>query len=361
MTGRWFAAVVRGLSAAILLLAAGCGGAGPAPEPGAGAGLSNGPTDPSKGVFFVGFDVSPPLQEALAAGAIQGLVVQNPYKMGDLSVRTLVAHLEGKPVEKTISTGEAMVTPENMDSEEMKPLLNAPKLEHSANADPGGKKAKKWRIMVIPKGTTHEHWKTIHAGAAAAAKELGTVEIYWKGSQKEDDRTEQIALVQTAAQTGVDGIVLAPLDAEALVPAVEEVIAKGIPVVIMDSSLNSDKTVSYVATDNYLGGQLAGERMVELLKDSPRRNLMMMRYMVGSASTEQREKGFLDVMAKHPEINLISIDQYGGATSETAQKMAQSLAARHRGYVDAVFTPNESSTSGMLRALREAGMLVRRP
>jgi ribose transport system substrate-binding protein len=346
------------LAALLALLVSGCGGMTAEPTGEAGGGPAPGR---GKGVIFVGFDVSPPLQEALANGTLQGVVVQDPYKMGDMSLRTMIAYLEKQPIEKTISTGEAMVTPENMDRAEMKPLLNAPKLEHSSNAEPGGKKAKKWRIMVIPKGTTHEHWKTIHAGAAAAAKELGTVEIYWKGSQKEDDRTEQIALVQTAAQTGVDGIILAPLDAEALVPAVEDVIAKGIPVVIMDSSLNSDKTISYVATDNYHGGQLAGERMVELLKDSPRRNVIMMRYMVGSASTEQREKGFLDVMAKHPEINLISIDQYGGATSETAQKVAQSLVARYRGQVDAIFTPNESSTSGMLRALREAGMLAPRP
>ena len=85
--------------------------------------------------------------------------------------------------------------------------------------------------MVIPKGTTHEFWKTIHAGALKAAEELGNVEIIWQGPQKEDDRTEQIQLVQNAVAAGVDGIVLAPLDSKALVEPVEEAIAKGIPVV----------------------------------------------------------------------------------------------------------------------------------
>jgi ribose transport system substrate-binding protein len=278
--------------------------------------------------------------------------------MGDTAVRVLVDHLEGRPVEKTISTGETMVTPQNMNDPDIKPLLQPPKLEHSVDANPSGKKVKKYRIMVIPKGTTHEHWKSIHAGAAQAAADLGTVEIVWKGPQKEDDRTEQISLVRTAAQTQVDGIVLAPLDAEALVPAVEEAIAKGIPVVIIDSALRSDKPISYVATDNYHGGVLAAERLAELLGGQGK--IILMRYMVGSASTEEREKGFTDTIAKYPGISYVSDDQYAGATSDTAQKTAQSLVTKFRGRFDGVFCPNESSTSGMLRALREAGLLASR-
>lgn len=311
-----------------------------------------------RGVIFVGFDASPPLVEALAEGTLQGVVVQNPFRMGETAVRVLVDHLRGQEVARSIATGETLVTPQNMNDPEIKPLLQPPKAEHSADANPSGKKAKTYRFMVIPKGTTHEHWKSVHAGAAHAAEELGNVEIVWKGPQKEDDRTEQIALVQTAAQTQVDGIVLAPLDAEALVPPVEEAVAKKIPVVIIDSALRSEQPISYVATDNYRGGVLAAERMAELLGGQGK--IILMRYMVGSASTEEREKGFTDTIAKHPGITYVSDDQYAGATSDTAQKTAQSLVTRFRGRFDGVFCPNESSTSGMLRALREAGLLAPR-
>lgn len=314
----------------------------------------------SRAVMFVGFDGSPPLVTALKRGQLQGVVMQNPYLMGHLSVRTLVDHLEGKPIEKReISTGEVMVTPENMDKPEIAALLNPPKLPHSADSNLTGPKAKKWRVMVIPKGTTHEHWKTIHAGAVKAAEELGTVEIIWQGPQKEDDRSAQIALVESAIAARVDGIVLAPLDAKTLVKPVERAIAQGIPVVIMDSRLQSDKPIAYVATDNYRGGVLAGERLAEVLGGKGR--IILMRYAVGSAATEEREQGFIDAIKKHPGITFLSDNQYAGSTSDSAQRVAQTLVVRYRNQIDGVFCPNESSTAGMLRSLMDANLLpVRR-
>ena len=140
-----------------------------------------------------------------------------------------------------------------------------------------GAKTKKWRVMVIPKGTTHEFWQSVHAGASKAAEELGNVEIIWRGRQREDDRTDQIKLVQNAVASGVDGIVLAPLDARALVEPVEQAIARGIAVVIIDSALESDKMSSFVATDNYHGGVLAARRLGQLLQGEGKIILLQLR------------------------------------------------------------------------------------
>ena len=328
----------------VAILFSGCGGSHSAPAPAA-----------SRTVKFVGFDCSPPLVEALRSGELQGVVVQDPFRMGREAVKAVVAALEKKPVEAKVSTGETLVTRENMDSESVRPLLNAPKVLHSADRSSSGTKAKTWRVMVIPKGTSHEHWKSVHAGAAKAAEELENVEIIWQGPQKEDDRVEQIKLVQNAVAAKFNGIVLAPLDAKALVAPVEKAAEAGIPVVIIDSGLDSPKIVSYVATDNYHGGVLAAERLAELLKGQGR--IILMRYAVGSESTEQREKGFTDTIAKFPGITYLSKDEYAGATSDSAQKTAQNLITKHRGEVDGVFCPNESSTSGMLRVLRDQGLL----
>jgi ribose transport system substrate-binding protein len=307
-------------------------------------------------VEFVGFDTSPPLVAALEAGELQGLVVQNPYLMGEKAVQMLVLSLQKQPgVEREVSTGATLVTPENMKDSGVDQLLHPPKMGHATDISLTSKRSKKWRLMVIPKGTTHEHWRTVHAGAVKAAEELGDVEIVWQGSQKEDDRTEQIKLVQSAVAARVDGIALAPLDSKALVAPVEEAIAAGIPVVIFDSALESTKPISYVATDNYRGGVLAAERLAERLKGKGK--VIMMRYAVGSAATEEREQGFLDTIKPYPNITIISDDQYAGATSDSAQRTAQSLVTRFRGQVDGVFCPNESSTAGMLRALEDAGML----
>lgn len=311
-------------------------------------------------VQFVGFDASEPLVNALRQGKLQGLVVQNPYRMGELGVKTLVEHLEKKKIEPKISTGEVIVTPDNMGSAEVKPLIDPPKAETGSEGSLSGAKVKKWRVMVIPKGTTHEFWKTIHAGALKGAAELGNVEVIWQGPQREDDRTLQIQLVQNAVAAGVDGIVLAPLDARALVKPVEEAAAKGIAVVIIDSGLESDKIVSYIATDNYNGGVLAARRLGDLLGGEGK--IILLRYQVGSASTEEREKGFTDTISKEfPKITYLSDSEYAGATSDLAQQKAQNLITRYRGQFDGLFCPNESSTLGTLRALESAGMLAARP
>lgn len=215
-----------------------------------------------------------------------------------------------------------------------------------------------YTIAVIPKGTTHEFWKCIHAGAIKAQRELqaqGTkVEIIWKGPLREDDRDQQIQVVENFMTRRVSGIVLAPLDSRALVKPVANAVASGIPVVIMDSDLNSDKHVSFVATDNYKGGVLGAERLASLL--GGKGNVILLRYAVGSASTEARENGFLDtIKSKYPNIKIISADQYAGATRETAYQASQNLLNRHGRNVNGIFCVNENSAVGMAKALRDIG------
>lgn len=210
-------------------------------------------------------------------------------------------------------------------------------------------------IAVIPKGTTHEFWKSIHAGAIKAAQELG-VDIIWKGPLKEDDRESQITVVEDFITRNVSGIVLAPLDNTALRRPVSEATRAGINVVIIDSALDSNDQVSFVSTDNYIGGQKAGEHLAQLLNQKGK--IAVLRYQEGSASTQQREQGFLDAIAKYPDIKVVSANQYGGATTETAYKASENLLAPLRNpdqtlSIDGIFTPNESTTFGMLRALQD--------
>lgn len=213
------------------------------------------------------------------------------------------------------------------------------------------------RIAVIPKGTTHVFWRSIHAGAVKAERELTDagfpVEVIWKGPLQEDDRTSQVSVVENFVSQQVSGIVLAPLDSRALVAPVERAARAGVPVVIIDSGLESDRIVSFAATDNFRGGELAGERLGELLEGEG--DVLLLRYQVGSASTEQREAGFLEALSRFPDIRLLAADDYAGPTRETAFTKSQNLLNRHGSEVDGIFTPNESSTNGMLLALREIG------
>jgi ribose transport system substrate-binding protein len=213
-------------------------------------------------------------------------------------------------------------------------------------------------VAVIPKGTTHEFWKAIHAGANKAAKEAG-IEVIWKGPLKEDDREAQISVVENFVTRGVSGIVLAPLDEVALRSPVSDAVRAGIPVVIMDSHLKSDEYVSFVATDNYEGGKLGARRLIELLGGKGK--VIMLRYMEGSASTAAREQGFMDAMAEAAGIVVVSSNQYGGATTETSYKAGENLLGPFKKpdgtlTIDGIFTPNESTAFGMLRALQDGGI-----
>ena len=212
------------------------------------------------------FDPSPALIKALTDGKVHGIVLQDPVTMGYLGVKTMVAHLDGSKVEKRIVTGEYVATPENMNSESMKKLL-----EPEQYQDDGDEPSNvKYRIAVIPKGTTHEFWTSVHAGAARAAREADNVEILWKGPLQENDAEGQINVVQEFITKKVDGLVLAPLDSQALIAPVKDAQQQGIPTVIFDSGLADESIiVSYVATDNYHGGALAARRLAEVLGVQP--------------------------------------------------------------------------------------------
>lgn len=211
-------------------------------------------------------------------------------------------------------------------------------------------------FAIIPKGETHIFWQSVKHGAEQAGKEVGA-RITFKGPAKESDRNEQINVLQGFLNAEVDGVCIAPLDADALVRPIEEARRGGVPVVLFDSGLNADKgtVVSYVATDNFRGGQLAADAMAESLGKNGGK-VICLRYSKGSESTHQREEGFLDRIAEHPQIEVISSDQYAGTTTESAVDKAQALLNRYGNEVDGIFTVCEPNAEGVLRAVQDRGI-----
>jgi ribose transport system substrate-binding protein len=219
---------------------------------------------------------------------------------------------------------------------------------------------KRYTIAVIPKGTVHEFWKTVHAGAQKAADELD-VEIIWKGPLKEDDRESQVTVMENIIARNVDGIVLAPLDDTALRMPVRNAKRMGIPVVIFDSGLQGSDYVSYVATDNHAGGWMAGDYMAKLLGGKGK--VAVLRYIEGSESTTQRENGFIEAIAEYPNIELVTSEQYAGPTTETALAAAENLFARFKdgdelGF-DGIFSPLEPAVLSIMQAAKGANVAGR--
>jgi ribose transport system substrate-binding protein len=231
-----------------------------------------------------------------------------------------------------------------------------------------------WRVVVIPKGLTHEFWQSIHRGALRAAADLTAqghpTHIIWDGPLREQDALAQIQIVDRRVCTGVNGIVLAPQHSQTMTAPVKRAGEENIPVVIIDSGLEEpDLFVKYVATDNYHGGWLAGEHLVKVLAEQGKTEpkLILLRYQVGSESTDRREQGFLDYFdpsntkyeRKVPppkKVEWLSTNKYAGATRDSASREAGPLIQQYGSQVDGIFAPNESSASGVLDVLRSQGL-----
>ncbi len=221
----------------------------------------------------------------------------------------------------------------------------------SCGGENGKDEAKGFQIAVIPKGTSNVYWQTVHSGALSAAKELG-VQVLWSGPKVETDKAQQIEIVEDFIVQGLDGIVLAPQDVNALVPVVDRVADANIPLVLMDSGLNSEKYISYVATDNYKGGAEGAKEMGRRLKDGGK--VVIVANDPGGESTNAREKGFRETIEKDfPAIEIIDM-KYHYNDRGKARAIMDDLLIRHPN-MDGVFCSNESSTMGAMFALQSTG------
>lgn len=202
-------------------------------------------------------------------------------------------------------------------------------------------------IAVIPKGNAHLFWQSVHAGAVAASQE-NNVDVVWNGPPNETDLTVQLKTVETMINRRVDAIALAPIDETALVSVVERAVAAGIPVIIFDSGLKSDKVTTQVSTDNYGAGQLGGERMGKILNGKG--NIVMVKVQPGGASTMAREDGFKNVIqTKFPGIKILD-ERYGMADFAQSRTVAENMLTANPN-LDGIFGSNESSSVGAAQAL----------
>ncbi|MGA2230809.1 MAG: substrate-binding domain-containing protein [Tepidisphaeraceae bacterium] len=172
----------------------------------------------------------------------------------------------------------------------------------------------------------------------------------------DDSAGGQIEIVQEFISEKVDGIVLAPLDTDALQKPANEAMAAGIKVDIIDSALTGElgkDYISFIATDNHAGGMMGGEELCRLIGNKGK--VVLLRYEEGSASTLDREQGFLDAVAKHPDVQVIVQNKFAGASQDEATQAAENLIDELK-QADGIFCSNDPTTTGMLEALRKQGL-----
>ncbi len=212
----------------------------------------------------------------------------------------------------------------------------------------GCRRAKRAKIAVIPKGRALIYWQSVHAGAARAAAEAN-VDIIWNATERETDYAGQVQIVEAMVNRRVDAIVLAPLDRVVLVGPVERAMRQGIPVIVMDSPVDTEEFVSRVATDNYGAGRLAAEHVGTVLNG--RGKVAMVLCQPGGASTMEREQGFTDAMKeKYPRIEIVD-RRYGMADFAKSLAVAENMLTAHPA-LDALFASNETGSVGAAQALQ---------
>jgi ribose transport system substrate-binding protein len=206
-------------------------------------------------------------------------------------------------------------------------------------------------IAVMPKGTKHVFWQAVKAGAEAAGKEEG-VTIRFEGPANEGNITDQVNLVSTMVNSKVSGIVLAATDATALGRPAKDAIAKGVPVVTIDSGVTDpEASLAYIATDNVAGGRAAAEELAKAIGEKGKVGLLL--FQKGSASSDDREKGFKEGIAKYPGIQLVSTLEANDPQKSTETTL--NMLTAHPD-IAGIFAANEPNGVGAANAVKQKGL-----
>jgi ribose transport system substrate-binding protein len=230
----------------------------------------------------------------------------------------------------------------------------------TALAVPAEAAGKKFTIALIPGITTDAFYITMHKGAQAAADALGVNLIFQGGTSF--NPTTQVPVLQAVIAKHPDAILIAPTDKTQLVAPLQQANAAGIPVITVDTFIgngqyqtgagNADFPLSYIASDNILGGKIAARALATAIGDKGK--VYVSNVTPGVSTTDQREEGFKDEMkANHPNITVLET-QFNDDDANKAASQEQSVFARNSDLAG-VFGANLFSALGAANGVQQSG------
>ncbi|OCT10499.1 hypothetical protein A8709_11900 [Paenibacillus pectinilyticus] len=205
----------------------------------------------------------------------------------------------------------------------------------------------KRHLEVILRSQEGDYWKTVKMGAEVAAKEFD-VALDFRAPGDEADVKGQIALMEQSISSGPDAIVLAANDYKELSKVVDEAKGAHIPVISINSEVESKNVQSYIGANNYEAGQLAGKQLIQLIGKSGQ--IAIVSFKQGERNTEQRELGLLDEIAKYPDVHVID-KVYSLTDRELAAQLTHSVIDKHP-QLDGIVALNEISSVGVATAVQ---------
>ena len=176
--------------------------------------------------------------------------------------------------------------------------------------------------VFIPKATNSTFWLALLKGAQDAGKKLG-YKVLYQGVADQTDIAGQVNIVNDMVSRKVSGILIAATDAKALAPAVESAIKKGVPVITVDSGVDSDAPYAYIATDNLGAARVAADTLAALI--NLKGVVGDIGITAGSVTGRQREDGFVSRMKeKYPGIRVVAV-QYAACDPAKALNIATDM------------------------------------
>lgn len=214
-----------------------------------------------------------------------------------------------------------------------------------------------FEITVIIKATDSNYWQTVLLGAqAAAADSNGTIRVTTAGPTSETDIGEQVTILENAITAGPDGIVIASISSDATVPAVEDAVGRGIPVVTVDNKLNTDAYSQHLATNHYDAAAGAAEAMAQKWADDGvdpvGKKVVVLSADSGSAVNQARTDGFIDKITELvPEIVVLET-QYADNDIGRAQDILDNLIIANPDLIG-VFGDNNHMGNGIANSIEQ--------
>lgn len=206
---------------------------------------------------------------------------------------------------------------------------------------------KRYRIAVVPKSVAFDFWLAVRAGAEQAGKEEG-VQVIWKGPSDERDIAGQRAILENFITQRVDAIVFAACDAKGLVPVAQKALKAGIKVITIDSGLDPEVALCFVATDNIKGAQIAAETLAKLIGYEGKVGLIP--FVPGAATSIQREQGFKEGLKKFPKVQLVAT-LYSESDVTKGMQVTENMLTAHPD-LKGIFAANEPGAIGAAQVLR---------
>jgi ribose transport system substrate-binding protein len=206
-------------------------------------------------------------------------------------------------------------------------------------------------IVFIPKSTDVTYWLFLRKGAADKAKELGYT-VQYQGVSHESDVAGEANLVYNLISSHPAGILCAATDAQALVAPVEDGIKAGVPIIMVDSGVNSDAPYASITTDNYNGSYQLGKKLAELIGGKGK--VINLGITAGSQTGRERDDGFLAAMKESSGITVLPT-QWTSAEAATALNDTTDLLNSNPD-VNGIYSAAAPMAVGAAQALKARGL-----